>query len=92
MKLTWDEKKRRVNIEKHGIDFALAERIFGAFDVVDIPDTRYDYGEERHLVYATVNEKKMCMCYVVREEEIRVISIRGVHDREWRKHYGDEIL
>ena len=92
MKFTWDEKKRKANLEKHGLDFTLAERIFGASDVVDILDTRCDYGEERHLAYATINNKKMCLCYVVREEAIRVISIRGVHEREWRKHYDNEIL
>jgi len=36
MKFTWDEKKRKANLEKHGLDFTLAERIFGASDVVDI--------------------------------------------------------
>ena len=92
MKFTWDEKKRKANLIKHGLDFTLAERIFGALDVVDVLDTRCDYSEERHLAYGTVNNKRLCMCYVVREDEIRVISIRGVHDREWRKHYGCEIL
>jgi len=92
MKFTWDEKKRKANLEKHGLDFALAECIFAASDGVDILDTRHDYGEERHLAYATIREKKMCLCYVVREDEIRIISIRGVHEREWRKHYDNEIL
>jgi hypothetical protein len=89
MKYTWDKEKENKNIEKHGFDFTLAEEILDGSVVADIVDDRFNYGEERRLVYSVVNDKKLCMCYVYRVDVIRVISIRRVHEKEWRKYYGD---
>jgi len=89
MKFTWDKNKQKTNLEKHGLDFDYAERVLNASKVSVFIDNRYDYGEERRLAYSIVNGIKLCLCYVHRKDEIRVISIRRVHDREWRKHYGD---
>jgi len=45
---TWDEKKRRLNLAKHGIDFHDAEMIFDG-PLVTVEDTREDYGEPRYV-------------------------------------------
>ncbi|SHI04110.1 BrnT family toxin [Marivita hallyeonensis] len=45
-KFEWDEDKNHINITKHGIDFAVACRIFEGF-TLDVEDTRFDYGEVR---------------------------------------------
>lgn len=44
--ITWDERKRRANIGKHGIDLADTERIFDSPLLTD-EDTREAYGEQR---------------------------------------------
>lgn len=46
MIIEWDEAKHRVNIRKHGFDFADAEEMFRGVLVVNA-DTRTDYGEIR---------------------------------------------
>ena len=85
MKYTWDEEKRKANIAKHGLDFNRAHEVLTSTPIVDFIDARNDYGETRHLAYAEVKKEKMCLCYVARGSEIRVISLRRVHDKEWRK-------
>jgi len=89
MRFTWDDNKRESNLDKHGLDFDYAEKILNASKVYIFIDNRYDYGEERRLAYSIVDGVKLCLCFVHRIDEIRVISIRRVPDREWRKHYGD---
>ncbi|MDR0449192.1 MAG: BrnT family toxin [Rickettsiales bacterium] len=82
----WDEKKRKANIEKHGLDFALASQIMEADAMSDILDDRFDYGEERHLAYAKVGGVYLCLCYAPKHDDtIRVISLRRAHKKEWRK-------
>jgi uncharacterized DUF497 family protein len=43
---TWDVKKRKLNLAKHGIDFHDATIIFDG-PLVTVEDTREDYGEPR---------------------------------------------
>ena len=89
MKFIWDENKLKSNLEKHGLDFDIAEDILSVQSAFDMIDDRFDYDEERHLVYSELDGVKLCMCYTFRGDEIRVISIRKVHNKEWRKYYGD---
>jgi uncharacterized DUF497 family protein len=44
--VTWDEKKRRLNLPKHGVAFRDAPAIFDG-PLVTVEDTRKDYGELR---------------------------------------------
>ena len=44
----WDEAKNRINVQKHGFDFAEAEEIFRGTFLVR-PDLREDYGEKRWI-------------------------------------------
>ncbi|MGI8786590.1 MAG: BrnT family toxin [Pyrinomonadaceae bacterium] len=44
MKFEWDENKRRINLQRHGIDFADAKQVFEN-ERYTIIDDRFDYGE-----------------------------------------------
>ncbi|PIZ25733.1 MAG: hypothetical protein COY47_04345 [Chloroflexi bacterium CG_4_10_14_0_8_um_filter_57_5] len=46
MKFEWDKQKNKANIEKHGLDFADAHKVFESPMLVRIDD-REDYGEDR---------------------------------------------
>ena len=46
MKFTWHEPKRRINLKKHDVDFAAAERVF-AGPTFTFEDNREDCGERR---------------------------------------------
>ena len=45
---TWDDKKRKLNLAKHGIDFRDAPAIFDG-PLVTVEDTRESYGEPRYV-------------------------------------------
>ena len=89
MKFTWDDKKEQKNIEKHGLGFDLAEAIIYSPDMRFIEDTRKNYGEQRHIAYTVLEGIRFSLVYVIRDDEYRIISLRRVHEREWRKNYGD---
>jgi uncharacterized DUF497 family protein len=44
MRFVWDEAKRRINLTRHGIDFADVPQVFDGL-TSDLFDVRYDYGE-----------------------------------------------
>ena len=79
----WDEEKRIVNLQKHGIDFETAKLIFiGA--TLSFPDTRREYGEKRIGAYGEVNGIVIFVIYTQRGENRRIISARkaGTHERQ----------
>ena len=86
----WDEAKNRLNIRKHGFDFADAEEMFRGVLIVE-PDTREDYGEKR---WRGLGVTGGCTTAVIFTESapgtIRIISLRRAH-REERKEYEKAI-
>lgn len=44
--ISYDEDKRLANIQKHGIDFVIAEEVLAGFTITR-EDDRFDYGEIR---------------------------------------------
>ncbi|MDR1826081.1 MAG: BrnT family toxin [Rickettsiales bacterium] len=87
----WDEAKRQKLIAERGLDIA----VFGP-DVVEAadgwvePDERKNYGEARAKAYAVVDDLRLCVCYTVRDENIRLITIYKVKEKIWRKHYENK--
>ncbi|TFL19218.1 BrnT family toxin [Jannaschia formosa] len=79
----WDDDKAKANLDKHGVPF---EAIFG-FDwdgALRAEDTRYDYGETRFQALGKIGDRAHVVVYVLREETIRVISLRKANRREQR--------
>ena len=86
----WDEQKRQTNIVNRGVDFTDAAKVLEDPKVLIEPDIRYDYGEARFNAYGLVSEKRYCVCFTIRGENvIRVISMRKVHLKEWKKYYDN---
>lgn len=55
MRYEWDERKRKVNLRKHGFDFLDAPRVFrGA--TLTVADDRQDYGEERFITFGLLRD------------------------------------
>jgi uncharacterized protein len=76
LKLAWDEAKNRVNIRKHGLDFANAEEMFRGVLVAE-PDTREDYGEGRWTGLGMVRGRTVQVVFAERgPDTIRIISLR----------------
>jgi uncharacterized DUF497 family protein len=84
VRFVWDEAKRLTNLHAHGLDFLDAPEVFGG-PVLELADTRHDYGEDRLIGIGFLHNFVVVLVYTEPEEEtIRVISLRKAfsHERE----------
>jgi uncharacterized DUF497 family protein len=82
----WDEAKRRLNLRKHGIDFADADKIFRGLTFT-AEDDREIYGERRYLTLGLLDDQVVSVTHTERGEEIRIISIRKATKHEARFYF-----
>ena len=83
---SWDEPKRRSNIEDHGLDFEGAETIWDNFTVTR-EDTREDYGEKRLVTFGLLNGEAVVLVHVDRDGDMHVISLRRAEKYETRYYF-----
>jgi uncharacterized protein len=83
----WDEDKRLLNLSKHGIDFADAEKIFAGF-ILTAEDRSNDYGEQRFLTLGLLEDQVVSVAHTERNENIRLISIRKATKHEARFYFS----
>ncbi len=83
MDCEWDERKRRTNLSKHGVDFRDACRIF-AGPTVEAADARRDYEEARFGAYGKVDGVVLFVVYAWRRGRRRPFGARkaGSNERE----------
>jgi uncharacterized protein len=82
----WDESKRLANIEKHGIDFITATRVFDDAQAYTYRSS-VSPEENRFVIVGMVEQVAMAVIYTERGEAIRLISVR-IARREERARYG----
>ena len=84
----WDEIKRQKNINERGLDIAaLAPLVLADPNVVIEQDDKIDYGEERYRAYGSVADLRLCVCFTMRQNVIRLITIFKLNKNDWRKCY-----
>ncbi|NBC84348.1 MAG: BrnT family toxin [Bacteroidetes bacterium] len=71
----FDDNKSNANVEKHGIDFYNARALWDDPFRVEIP-ARITNGEQRFLLIAKLNDKYWTCVYTIRNNTIRIISVR----------------
>jgi uncharacterized DUF497 family protein len=84
MRFTWDARKNRQNVARHGIAFEDAVRIFEGPTLEKAAD-RHDYGESRVYAIGMVNGIEVTVIYADRpNNERRIISAWKAekHERE----------
>lgn len=86
MNFEWDEEKREMNIEKHGVDFIDAIKIFSQ-PFLEKQDTRETYGEERFVVVGTFENDYFVVIYTWREGNRRIISAWKAGTNEKRAYH-----
>ena len=83
----WDEQKRRLNLQKHRVEFADAVTVFEDPNAITLPDA--DAEEDRFVTLASdLFGRVLVVAYTWRDDSIRVISARKATARE-RKQYGE---
>ena len=75
MKLEWDERKRRTNIRKHGLDFVEVVEMFAGPMLTSL-DIREDYGEDRWIGMAA--GRALVVTFTERDggKTIHIVSLR----------------
>ena len=83
MSFEWDEEKRAANLEKHGVDFVLAAKVFRN-PTLERVDDRADYGEERLVAVGHWEDQVLIVIYTWRGSHRRIISAwkAGTNDKE----------
>ncbi len=88
----WDSRKQLANLEKHGIDFEDAARIFLG-GVVTLPGHSGQSGERRFVAVGSVDDCEIAVVYTERHGVCRLISARRARKSErtaYRKAFPTE--
>ncbi len=84
----WDEEKRAINIESHGVDFIRAAMIFTNPTLEDT-DAREDYGETRHRALGHVEGEFYIVIYTWRGKARRIISAWKAGRNDQRNYHAN---
>lgn len=79
--IVFDPAKDAANVEKHGIALSRAADMEA---MVVVSDTRFD--EPRFRGYGLIDGDRYCLAFAVRGSDLRAISLRRAHEREFRQH------
>lgn len=84
----WDERKRIVNLEKHGLDFADAWMVFEAAVKITLSESRTRSVEARRIDIAEVADVALVLVYTMRGDSVRIISFRRAKRKERRMFHA----
>jgi len=76
----WDENKRKLNLDKHGIDFVDAVDVFMDLSRIEVESMRDD--ELRYLTIGAVHDVVILVVYTYRAGTVRLISARRANKNE----------
>ncbi len=85
MKFTWHEEKRKINLNKHGLDFIQAYKVFDGMTFT-FEDNRFGYGEQRFISIGLLNDV-VVIVHTETSEEIRIISMRRANKNEQELYF-----
>lgn len=89
MNFEWDNAKQQSNLDKHGVDFLDAVRIYSN-PVLEWIDTRKEYGEERIMTIGFDEEDYFVVVSTWRGENRRIISAwKAGRDEEEKYHQNN---
>ena len=84
MDFEWDETKRAINLQRHGLDLMDAAPLFDGRTVYTYPSPRHS--EQRFVTVGLLANKSFAVVWTGRASSIRLISFRRARDAEERKY------
>jgi len=84
----WDDAKDRINREKHGVSFELAQLAFLDPRRVIVPDLSHSGQEPRYFCFGWVEDGVMTVRFTHRQARIRIIG--AGYWRKGRSIYEEE--
>ena len=89
MEFTWDERKARANLSKHGVGFDEAKTVFDDPLYIDFYDPDHSDDEYRYIIIGeSQHGRLLIVAYTERAETTRLISAREATTGE-RKAYEE---
>lgn len=91
IRFTWDERKNRENIRKHGVSFEEASTIFSGFPLQVYYDPDHSRAEERYIAVGFSERGRALLvvhCENRKGTEIRIISARKATAKERESAFG----
>jgi uncharacterized DUF497 family protein len=88
LEFQWDSAKAASNLQKHGVPFDYATRVFLDRRRQDGVDRRHTYGEERRITVGSIEGRVYVVAYTRRRAAIRLISARKASARETQKYHA----
>ena len=70
----YDDEKSTLNLQKHGIDFVLAQALWNDQDLIEVQAKTEN--EPRFLVIGSIENKHWSAVITYRSNTIRIISVR----------------
>lgn len=87
MNFIWNEVKRQANLQKHGLDFADAARVFAGHTLTR-PDVRFAYGEARFSTVGLLGVEVVVIAHTETVDTIGVISMRKAVRHEYEYYFA----
>lgn len=84
----WDEEKAKTNLNKHGVSFETAAKVFFDQNRIEIYDEAHSHGDEDRFITIGMAGEVLFVVYIERQPNIRLISARLATARERRLYYG----
>jgi len=79
----FDPAKEASNLAKHRISLA---RWVDLKISATVPDSRFDYGEQRYRAYGLLDGLPHCLVFTMRNDAYRPISLRRAHAKELMRY------
>ena len=86
MEFEWDEKKRKLNIKKHGFNFKDAIKVFDGATFT-FEDNRFACGERRFITLGMLEGIAVVIAHSEKDELIRVISMKKATKNEQKIYF-----
>jgi len=81
MEFEFDENKSKINLEKHGIDFIEAQKLFES-ENFSFSFAKNIKGEDRYITSSFIKDKCWSGIFTIRNGKIRIISVRRCRKNE----------
>lgn len=88
MAFEWDSQKAFRNQRKHGISFSVAVEVFRDPYRIERLDDAEDYGETRWIAIGLADGIVLVVVYVLRQNNIRLISARKAKRSEDENYWN----
>jgi uncharacterized protein len=87
---SFDPRKRKAKLQKHGMDLADAQLVIESTETVTFEDRRFEYGEQRFVTLGLLHAVVVVVVTAEFEDQVRVISLRKA-DRHEQKIYRENL-